>query len=108
MTLPSSSTCVPKIYISLACKWDPFAVLMYMLLTTIYRLGVARDVKNGCFSASVGLIRLSGFKARHCSSKSTKRLRSFISASFIPVEAASRRVRRSRVGLTTGKVRTAV
>lgn len=69
---------------------------------------VVLDVKKGCLSASLAVIRLSGFRARHCSSKSMKWLRWRASASFIPVEAALRRVRRSRVGLTTAIVLIAV
>lgn len=60
-------------------------------------------VKKGCFSASAGLILFSGLSVKQCSSRSTKWFRSLVSASFIPADAAKRRVRRSRVGLTTGR-----
>jgi hypothetical protein len=56
--------------------------------------------KNGCLSASDGVILLSGFSARQRSSRSIKWLRSLVSASFIPPDAAVKRVRKSRVGLT--------
>lgn len=64
--------------------------------------------KNGCLSASVGVILLSGFSAKQRSSRSTKWLRSLVSASFMPPDAAVRRVRRSRVGFTMGMVLTFV
>lgn len=64
--------------------------------------------KNGCFKASDGVIRLSGFNAKHRSSKSMKWLRSRDSASLMSLEATVRRVRRSRVGFTTAMVRTFV
>jgi hypothetical protein len=51
---------------------------------------------------------LSGFSAKQRSSRSMKWLSSLVSASFMPLDAARRRVRRSRVGLTMGKVLTAV
>lgn len=60
--------------------------------------------KKGCFSASEGVILLSGFNAKQRSSKSMNWLRSFVSESFMPPDAAVRRARRSRVGLTIGNV----
>ncbi|KAI5866421.1 hypothetical protein GGS23DRAFT_269895 [Durotheca rogersii] len=65
-------------------------------------------VKKACFKASDGVILLSGFSVKHRSSRSTKWFKSLDSTSFIPPEAAMRRVRRSRVGLTTARVRTVV
>lgn len=65
-------------------------------------------VKKGCRSASAGVSRLSGFSVKHRSSKSVKWLSSLLSASSMPADAASRRVRRSRVGLTLARVRTVV
>src|SRR5437763_16629345 len=61
-------------------------------------------VKNGCFNASTGEILLSGFRARQRSRRSMKRFSSLVSESLMPLEAAMRRVRRSRVGLTTGRI----
>jgi hypothetical protein len=69
---------------------------------------VLRAVKKGCLSASAGLILLSGFSARQWSNKSMNWFSSRPSASFIPADAAVRRVRRSRVGLIMGKVLTFV
>ena len=68
----------------------------------------ARCVMKGCLRASVGVILLSGFSAKHFSSRSMKWLSSLVSASSMPLDAARRRVRRSRVGLIMGKVLTAV
>lgn len=65
-------------------------------------------LKKGCLRASDGVMRLSGLRARHRSSKSIKWLSSLVSESVMPLDAAMRRVRRSRVGLTTGRVLTDV
>ena len=70
--------------------------------------GPTLEVKKGCFNASVGLILLSGFSVKQCSRRSVKWLRSLVSASPMPADAAKRRVRRSRVGLTMAKVLIAV
>lgn len=69
---------------------------------------VSLVVKNGCFNASDGVILLSGLSVKHLSRRSTKWFRSLDSTSFIPPDAAKRRVRRSRVGLTTARVLTVV
>lgn len=59
---------------------------------------------KGCFNASAGVHRFSGFKAKQRSRRSAKRLSSFISTSVIPLEAPNNLVRRSRVGLARVKV----
>ena len=69
---------------------------------------VSLTVKNGCFNASDGVILLSGLSVKHLSRRSMKWFRSLDSTSFIPPDAAKRRVRRSRVGLTTARVLTVV
>lgn len=60
--------------------------------------------KKGCFSASAGVILLSGLRARQRSNKSWNRLRCLASTSSMPLDAAMRRVRRSRVGFTTFRI----
>lgn len=61
--------------------------------------------KKGCLSASAGVNLLSGLSVRHRSSRSTKWFSSLLSASSMPADAARRRVRRSRVGLTLARAR---
>ena len=69
---------------------------------------VSLTVKKGCFSASDGVILLSGLSVKQRSRRSMKWLSSLDSASVMPPDAAKRRVRRSRVGLTMAKVRSVV
>ena len=69
---------------------------------------MALVVKKGCFSASEGVILLSGLSVKQRSSRSMKWLSSLDSASVMPPDAAKRRVRRSRVGLTIARVRIVV
>lgn len=55
--------------------------------------------KNGCSSASLGVIRLAGSRCKHFSNRSTKLSKSLISSSFIfiwTLEGGSSRERRSR------------
>lgn len=67
---------------------------------------LASLVMKGCFNASAGVIRFSGFSARQRSNKSVNRLSSLTSASVMPFEVEKRRVRRSRLGLTNDKILT--
>ena len=63
-------------------------------------------VMNGCRSASADVHRLSGFKERQRSSRSTNEFNSLISPSFIPLTLAINLDLRSRVGLEKLMIRT--
>lgn len=68
-----------------------------------------KRVMKGCFNASTGVHLFSGFKFKHRSNKSTKRLSSLVSTSSIAVPfalASSNLVLRSRVGLVRLRIRT--
>lgn len=63
-------------------------------------------LKNGCNSASLGVIRLAGSSARHRSIKSMNDVRNLSSSSFILDWARAdgiSRARRSRVGFEKGR-----
>jgi hypothetical protein len=67
----------------------------------------AQPRRNGCTSASFGMMRLAGSRARHLSSKSTNDVRSLRSSSFICAdEGGISLARRSRVGFDMCTLRT--
>lgn len=70
----------------------------------IYLPGAADLRMKGCFNASEGVHLFSGFKARHLSIRSMKRLSSLVSTSVSPLDADTNLVRRSRVGFVIGSI----
>ena len=61
---------------------------------------------KGCFNASFGVHRFSGFKFKQRSRRSTNRFRSLTSASPMPLTFAISLVFRSLIGFTKFKIRT--
>jgi hypothetical protein len=59
---------------------------------------------NGCFNASLGVIRFSGLSAKHRSSRSVNKANSLVSISLRPFAADKRRDRMSRDGLEKARV----
>ena len=67
----------------------------------------AQPRRNGCTSASFGMMRLAGSRARHRSSKSTNDVKSLRSSSFICAdEGGISLARKSRVGFDMCTLRT--
>ena len=61
---------------------------------------------NGCFNASLAVHLFSGLRFKQRSKRSRKRLSSLLSESLMPFVFAPSLVRRSRVGLAKGRMRT--
>jgi hypothetical protein len=59
---------------------------------------------NGCFSASLGVMRFSGLSAKQRSRRSVNKASSLVSISFRPFAADMRRVRISRDGFENDSV----